>query len=423
MSFRTALSGLNAAQTDLNVTGNNIANANTTGFKESRAEFSSVYASSFQGVGSVTPGSGVKVSNIAQQFTQGNVDFTNNNFDLAINGEGFFALDDNGSKIYSREGAFKVDREGYVVNNQSNRLQIFPATITGTTTTFNTGSLSDLRLNTSDAAPKATTSSTVNLNLNSSEAAIAATTINPGDATSFHHSTSMVVYDSLGNTHTATMYFQKTDDLASTWDMAVYIDGNIVPDTTAAAAIPPDSKIELGFNGSGVLTTPAGPPLGEITYDSIDLGNGSDLLSFKMDVASTTQFGSPFGVNNLIQDGYTSGRLNGVSVSAEGVVFASFTNGQSQALGQVAMAKFPNAQGLSKLGDTSWAESFGSGTATFGAAGSSDFGAIQSGALEASNVDVAEQLVNMIVAQRNFQANAKTISTEDTITQAIINIR
>ena len=413
MSFRTALSGLNAAQTDLNVTGNNIANANTNGFKESRAEFASVYASSFQGVGSVTPGSGAKVSNIAQQFTQGNVDFTNNNFDLAINGEGFFALDDNGSKLYSRAGAFKVDREGYVVNNQSNRLQVFPATITGTTTTFNTGSLTDLRLNTSDAAPLATGSATVNLNLNSSETEILATTIDPADAGTYHHSTSMVIYDSLGNTHTATMYFQKTDDATNAWDMAVHLDGDAAPLSTTS----------LTFDGAGVMTAPTVPSLGEVSFTGIPLTNGAADLDFTFDLSSTTQFGSPFGVNNLIQDGYASGRLNGVSVSAEGVVFASFTNGQSQALGQVAMAKFPNSQGLSKLGDTNWAESFGSGTATYGAAGSSDFGAIQSGALEASNVDVAEQLVNMIVAQRNFQANAKTISTEDTITQAIINIR
>ncbi len=410
MSFRTALSGLNAAQVDLDVTGNNIANSNTNGFKESRAEFADVYATTFQGIGSITPGSGVRVSEIAQQFTQGNVDFTSNNLDLAVNGEGFFTLSDNGAQAYTRAGAFKVNREGFVVNHQDQRLQVFPATITGPTTTFNTGSLVDLQLNTSDAAPQATTTATVNVNVDSSGTAIVATTIDPLDPTTFHHSTSMVVYDSLGNTHTASMYFQKT--ASNSWDMALHLDGG-------AAAISTDT---LTFSSGGILTAPAG---GTITYNipAVTLGTGAAALSFTSDLSTATQFGSPFGVNNLVQNGFASGRLNGINISGEGIVFASFTNGQSQALGQVALAKFSNSQGLSKLGDTNWAESFDSGIASFGAAGSSNFGAIQSGALESSNVDVAEQLVNLIVAQRNFQANAKTITTEDTITQAIINIR
>ncbi len=409
MSFRTALSGLNSAQTELDVTGNNIANANTNGFKQSRAEFADVYASSFQGVGATTPGSGSEVSNVAQQFTQGNVDFTNNNLDLAINGEGFFTLSDNGSQVYTRAGAFKVDREGYVVNNQSQRLQVFPATVTATSTTFNTGTLADLQLNTADAAPRSTSSATVNVNVDATQTALAATTIDPTDPATFHHSTSMVVYDSLGNTHTASMYFQKTAN--NSWDMALHLNGG-------ATAISTDT---LTFSSSGILTAPTGG----VTYNipAATLGTGAAALSFTSDISTATQFGSPFGVNNLIQNGFASGRLNGVNISEEGVVFASFTNGQSQALGQVALAKFPNNQGLSKLGGTNWAESFASGTASLGSAGSSDFGALQSGALEGSNVDVAEQLVNLIVAQRNFQANAKTITTEDTITQAIINIR
>lgn len=410
MAFRTALSGLNAAQVDLDVTGNNIANANTNGFKESRAEFADVYASTFQGIGSITPGSGVRVADIAQQFTQGNVDFTDNNLDLAINGEGFFTLSDNGAQLYSRAGAFKVNREGYVVNHLGQRLQVFPATVTGTTTTFNTGSLTDLQLNTSDASPQATGTATVNVNLNSSEVAIPATPIDPTDASTYNHSTSMVVYDSLGNTHTISYYFQKT--ASNNWSMATHLNGSATPISTEP----------LEFDSSGALITPA---TGVINYSisAAALGTGAAALSFDADFSTTTQFGSPFGVNNLVQDGFSSGRLNGINISSEGIVFANFTNGQSQALGQVAMAKFPNSQGLSKLGDTNWAESFDSGIPSFGAAGSSSFGAVQSGALEASNVDVAEQLVNLIVAQRNFQANAKTITTEDTITQAIINIR
>ncbi|MGR9073390.1 MAG: flagellar hook protein FlgE [Gammaproteobacteria bacterium] len=409
MTFSTALSGLNAAKTDLDVTGNNIANSATNGFKESRAEFADVYAASFLNVGSVSPGDGVRVADIAQQFTQGNVEFTNNNLDLALNGDGFFVLSDNGALAYTRAGAYKVDREGFVVNSDGLRLQAFPATITGTTTSFNTGALSDIQINTSDAPPQATTTATINVNLDASESAIAAT-IDPTDTTTYNHATSMIIYDSLGVSHTATMYFQKTAD--NLWDVALYIDG----DTTT-----PISTDSLTFDSSGNLTAPAGGIV-SYTIPTATLGTGAADINMDFNYSTTTQFGSVFGVNNLIQDGFTSGRLNGITVSDTGVVFATFTNGQSIALGQVALAKFPNDQGLAKLGNTNWAESFESGGAIFGAAGTSNFGAIQSGALEASNVDLTEQLVNLIIAQRNFQANAETITTEDEITQTILNI-
>ncbi len=407
MPFRIALSGLNAASTDLQVTGNNIANAATNGFKESRAEFSNLFASAVQDTGS-SPGQGVKVAKVAQQFSQGSVDFTSNNLDLAISGQGFFVLEStDGSQTYTRAGAYSVDREGYVINNAKDRLQVYQAVSgLGGTTTFNTGALTDLQLPTSPSSPNASTTVSAAVNLNSSQAAPAI----PFDATnpaSYNGATSTTVYDSLGNAHTQTMYFRKDAANLNTWEQYTYIDATAV----GGANI-------LTFDASGALTSP--PAVPAAPYDP---GNGAAPINLTLDLAGTTQYGTSFAVNNLSQDGYTSGRLAGVDIDTDGVVFARYTNGQSAALGKVALAKFNNQQGLREIGNSNWAESFSSGTPQLGEAATSSFGQIQSGALEASNVDIAAQLVNLITAQRSFQANAEVISTADSITQSVINIR
>ncbi len=413
MTFRTALSGLNAASIDLSTTGNNIANSSTNGFKESRAEFADVYATTFQGIGAVTPGSGVRVTQIAQQFNQGNVDFTSNNLDLAINGEGFYVLDDNGATEYTRAGAFSVDRDGFAVNQSGQRLQIFPATTNAGVTTFNTGVLQDIQLSTTVSAPNATSSAFANVNLDA-RSTQPATAFNPNDPASFNHSTSLSLFDSLGNQHTGTFYYAATAT-PNQWDSFLYIDGTNA--TVGGAASTP-----LIFGPNGTLTSASGNANGQFTYDNFTIP-GANPLTVNIDYSQTTQFGNNFGVSDLRQDGFTTGRLNGIDISDEGVVFSRFTNGQSQALGQVALAKFANSQGLAKLGNTNWGESFESGGVVLGAPRSSNFGGIQSGALEASTVDISEQLVNLIIAQRNFQANAQVITTQDTITQTIINIR
>lgn len=408
MPFRIALSGLNAASADLKVTGNNIANAGTTGFKQSRAEFADVYAVAFQGLGDTAIGGGVRLARVAQQFTQGNIDFTQNALDLAINGEGFFVLSDAGARLYSRAGAFSVDREGYVVNGMGHRLQVFPANPGGG---FNTGALSDLRLDTSEGPPNATTSVSASLNLDASQTPLggSATDIDITDPATYSYTTSLTVYDSLGQAHTATVYFRKVAD--NEWASALAIDGTRVGDGSS----------NLVFTSSGAIDTAATTL--PITYGTYTPGNGAADMSIGFDYGQTTQYGTSYAVNGLSQDGYTTGRLSGIDIDSTGVVFARYTNGQSLELGKVALARFPNPQGLEQRGDTVWAETYTSGDVLLGEAGTGTFGAIQSGALEASNVDIAEQLVNLITAQRNFQANAQVITTADTVTQTIINIR
>jgi flagellar hook protein FlgE len=405
MPFAIALSGLNAASADLGVTANNVANVNTTGFKMSRAQFSEVFAVGTQSVSSSAAGSGVRLSEIAQQFTQGNIDFTDNALDLAIGGEGFFVISDGGARSYTRAGAFGVDNQGFVTNAQGARLQAYPYAGSGL---FNTGTPVDLQLEVGANPPAATTRASFGINLPADAPAPANPVFDPTDPSSFNHTTSVTVYDSLGSAHTATVYFIK-DAVPNTWNTEIQIDGN-----TVAGAAP------VVFNPDGSLNSPAGGLMPLAAYTP---ATGAADIVMGLDFGSATQFGDAFGVNSLSQDGFTTGRLTGVSVDSEGIVFARFTNGQSTSLGKLALANFVNPQGLQQLGDTTWGESFQSGDALLGEAGTASFGNIQSGALEASNVDLTAQLVNMITAQRNFQANAQAISTADTITQTVINIR
>lgn len=408
MPFRIALSGLNAAQTDLAVTANNIANASTAGFKGSRVEFADVYAVSFEGVGSTATGNGVAVTGVSQNFSQGNVDFTERNLDLAVSGQGFYVLSDSTGQSFSRAGAFHIDRDGLIVNQGGQKLQVFPA-IAGGTGGFNTGVLSDIQLLTSDGPPQATSDIDVTLNLSASDTVPITVPFNPNDPTSFNNSTSTVIYDSLGTAHTSTLYYVKSAVL-NQWDAYNYVDGNEV---TSGGVSP----ISLSFNSDGTL---AGP--NSIAYDAVPSGTGALPIQVDVNYPNSTQFGSPFAVNGLSQNGFTTGRLSGIDIDNEGVVFARFTNGQSNPLGKVALANFANVGGLSQKGDTAWNQTFSSGDLVLGEANTASFGVIQSGALEASNIDIAESLVNLITAQRNFQANAQVISAADTVTQTIINI-
>jgi flagellar hook protein FlgE len=410
MPFRLALSGLNAAQSDLTVTANNIANVATTGFKGSRAEFADLFASTQQGVSATAIGNGVKVSNVSQQFSQGNIDFTDNSLDLAMSGNGFFVINDNGAMSYTRAGAFQVDNDGYVVNSKGQRLQVYPRLSNGG---FNTGGLSDLSLNTGVSAPQATSNIDVLLNLPGNAQPPAVATFDPADTSSFNHATSLTIYDSLGAAHTASMYYVKTAN-PNEWQTHLYVDGSEVQGPGGVTAQ------TLNYNDTGELVSPAG---GELSWGPYQPATGSAPINMTFDYRDTSQYGQNFTVNAVTQDGFTTGRLIGIDIDQSGVVQARFTNGRSNALGQIAVANFANPQGLQQLGDTQWAETFASGQAIRGEAGNSGFGIIQAGALEASNVDITSQLVNMITAQRDFQANAQMISTADAITQTIINIR
>ncbi len=404
MAFQTALSGLNAANSNLSVTGNNIANSSTTGFKSSTAQFGDVYAVSFGGVSNTATGSGVRLEDVKQNFTQGNVDFTNNNLDLAISGDGFFVLNNNGQFVYSRAGSFNVDRDGYVVNPLGQRLQMY--TVDPTTGAVSNFTPQDLQLNLGSNPANATTAASINLNLDAT-ATVPTAAFNPAVPASYNFSTTTTVYDSLGVTHQGSLYFVKT--AANAWTSYLYLDGNATGSTNVT------------FNPDGSLAGPVGAT--NMTGAGWNPGNGSAVMNVTVDFTGTTQYGATSAVNALTQDGYTTGRLAGVSVDNAGIVYARYTNGQSQSLGAVAMGRFNNPNGLQQVGDTNWAQTFESGDLLAGQAGSGTFGQIQSGALEASNVDVAKQLVNMIIAQRDFQANAKMITTEDQVTQTIINIR
>lgn len=403
MAFRIAVSGLRSASSDLDVTGNNIANAGTTGFKASRAEFADIYAVSSLGTTSDAIGQGVQMSAVSQQFTQGNIAFTDNSLDLAINGQGFFVLEDNGTRTYTRAGAFGVDSEGYVVNSTGQNLMGYQA-VDGEVT----GAIDKLQVDTSNLAPSATTRIDTSLNLDAGADAPVTVPFDATDPTSYNNSTSLTIYDSLGEQHLANMYFVSTG--ANTWDVHLQIDDQDPAAPTSAS---------IAFDNSGALLPPVNLSFGAFAAT----GTGSDPITLDVDLTGTTQYGADYGVYALSQDGYTTGQLAGLEVDEHGVVYARFTNGQSDPLGQVLMANFSNPQGLQPMGDTIWAETNSSGAPLEGAAGSATLGLIQAGALEESNVELAEQLVNMIIAQRSFQANAQVIRTEDDVTQTIINIR
>jgi flagellar hook protein FlgE len=408
MSFQVALTGLSAASTDLSVTANNIANSNTTGFKESRTSFADVYAVSSQGISATTPGSGVRVASVQQQFSQGSVNYTNNNLDLAISGDGFFIVSQEGSLEYTRAGSFAVDRDGYVVAPSDNaRLQVYPP-ISGTNS-FNTGGVADLRLDSGAGAPQPSSVIELGANFKADATAPTVATFDPTDPESYNNAVSTTVYDSLGTARPATLYVVKDGTTANTWASYLYVDG------TAVGTAQP-----VTFNPDGSLATPAG---GSVAYGAFTPTNGADPLNLTLDFTGTTQYGSSFSTNRLTQDGFASGELSGINIDANGVVQARYSNGRSIPLGKVALADFPNPQGLQKQGDTRWTETFASGSPLRGEAGSSSLGLIQSGALEASNVDLTAELVQMIVSQRSFQANAQMISTMDEITQTVINIR
>jgi len=418
MPFRAALSGINASGEELRVIGNNVANASTTGFKKSRAEFSDVYGAT-DGAASTAIGAGVRLAGVTQQFGQGNIGFTNSKLDLAINGRGFFVLDEGGTREYSRAGNFQVDREGFITNKNGSKLVVNGADDNGTIT----GAVGPLQLDRSNITPQSTTRVDVGLNLDSTEAVPPTFPFSPDIPSSFNSSTSLTVYDSLGGSHLATMYYVKGAE-PGTWDMYTLVDGKDVK----GAAAPPYAPETIAFDGAGQLASINGTavPPGTIDYPEFDSGTGAEPITLSMNLLSNspiTQFGTRFNVNELSQNGFTSGRLSGIDIDDTGVVRARYTNGQTRTLGQVALADFSNPQGLRPLGDSAWAESFDSGVPLVGTPGSGSLGALQAGALEGSNVDLTAELVNMITAQRNFQANAQVITTADTITQTVINIR
>ena len=559
MSFQQGLSGLNTAAKQLDVIGNNVANASTVGFKQSQAQFADLYAASLAGGGGLQVGTGVKLAAVAQQFSQGNVTNTNNSMDTAISGAGFFQMiDQSGALLYSRNGQFQVNKDGYIVNNQGHQVQGYQAaaglvtavqgpiridpaplaprqtsnmasidgvpigvganldsraafplgitqgTVTGTavpgltiatgtndtftgtvdgtafsvtipgaagplpagltyTTTAALASAVQAAVNADAALVTAGKSVTVSVDASGflvfasnsggptsavTVAGNAVTTAAPDNLfgaiapvpvdgagvfalnspDSYNNSTSLTVYDSKGTQHIASLYFQKASPNA--WNVYLAIDSASIPATAAPMAtlnfstagalvsatpyvsVPPAATDSTqGSTGTSIIADPTYTPL------------GANAMPLAFDFSQTTQYGGAFGVNSLAQDGYTSGELSGFSTSTDGTIVGRYTNGQTQALGQIGLVNFTNPQGLQPVGNNEWVETPESGMIPLNRPGSSGLGLLQSSAVEDSNVDLTAELVNMITAQRVYQANAQTIKTQDAVLQTLVNLR
>jgi flagellar hook protein FlgE len=510
MSFQQGLSGLNGAAKSLDVIGNNIANASTVGFKTSQAQFADVYANSLNGAAGNQAGIGVKVSQIAQQFSQGTIEASNNPLDIAINGQGFFRTTVNGATQYSRNGQFSLNKDGFISNAQGALLTGYMA---GPTGNILAGSPVPLQINTANLQPRTTTRVDTELNLDSASLTPATTPFNADDSTSYNKQSAIDVYDSLGTPHVMTQYFVKS--APGVWDIYVGMDGTEItnlevasashdPSPAAAtsvaraawvdamAADPRDpaqvnlaaqnyataagDAVEQAAAAAGATAaqvaaintaaTTAGntvgitpeqidaaitdavnvPPAiaGQLKFDtngtlsaalmnpqtlplSVDLPvfpstGAAETLTLDLAYAGTTQYGSTTR-EKLSQDGYSSGMLQRFAAGADGVIMGQYSNGRSQALGQIVLTNFANPQGLTPLGNNAWAESSTSGVPLTGTPDAGGRGVLQSSAVETSNVDLTAELVNMITAQRVYQANAQTIKTQDSILQTLVNLR
>ena len=448
MSFNNALSGINAAQKDLNVTANNIANVNTTGFKESRAEFADVYANSIFVNAKTQVGNGVATGAVAQQFHQGALQFTNNALDLAIQGNGFFVTSDgltNLDRSYTRSGAFKLNESSYMVSNSGGYLQGYEINSDGTPKAVSINATKPIQIPDKAGEPVQTTTVEAGFNLPSSTKTLMdvnASKFDPKDSSTYASSTSVVVYDSLGEPHTITQYFVKEADPANltqpasptAWRMYMYegdkpidvVGGAATTMATGLSQAPLSARVT--FDASGKMQTPTTPaviktePLG--TPGAGIINNGADgTKEIELKLGTVTQYASPFEVNKLTQDGSTVGRLTKVEITADGIVSATYSNATTVKVAMVAMAKFANSQGLTQVGDTSWRQSLLSGDALPGTPNSGTFGSIKSSALEQSNVDLTTELVDLITAQRNFQANSRSLEVNSSLQQNILQIR
>ncbi|BCX70048.1 MULTISPECIES: flagellar hook protein FlgE [Pseudomonas] len=437
MSFNIGLSGLYASNKQLDVTGNNIANVATTGFKSSRAEFEDVYSATKLGSGSKTTGNGVRLANVSQQFTQGDINNTGNVLDMGINGSGFFVLNSNGSLSYTRAGTFKVDKDGYVTNTDgSARLQGYGVDANGK---ILNGVLTDLRIDTSNLAPKTTTSvsSTINLNSTAPDIDQVANPFDPSKQASFTKQFSTPIYDTQGNQHTMDQFMVKTG--ANTWKTYTLIDGRNPDGSDPTLAASPPVPSDMVFDTSGKLvsvTTPALPvPIvspdlkvsgwipGTVT-NGVWAPNGAaaDPAGVTISMSNTTQFNADTARSIPVQNGYATGQITNLTIDTSGVMLANFSNSQTKAIGQISLASFTNEQGLQPVGGTSWKETYSSGIPGYDAPNTGTLGQIQSNSLEESNVNLTSELVDLIKAQSNYQANAKTISTQSTIMQTIIQM-
>jgi flagellar hook protein FlgE len=417
MSFQQAISGLNATSRNLDVIGNNIANAGTVGSKTSRVEFADMYSSAIGG-GSKQAGVGVAVASVSQQFSQGSITSTSNPLDVAITGNGFFQVKTSDSTVlYSRDGEFKLDRSGYIVNNQGHKLMGYAADAAGV---VQSGQARELQLSTNAIEPKPTSKVTINANLDSrslNSQPAAGPGIDFNDANTYNSATSVNAVDANGKDVVVTMYFQKT--AAETWD--IYATANGAP----VGGTPPVPITTMTFPGTGAAPiSPAAPLTVNIPAGTVVNGVGTlPINGLLVDLTGFTQFAAPFGVTKLDQDGYAAGALSGVVVESSGLIRANYTNGRSRSIGQIELATFSNLNGLQPIGGNEWARTIDAGDPVLGVPGSGNLGSLQTSALEDSNVDLTSELVNMMIAQRTYQANAQTIKTQDQVLQTLVSMR
>ncbi len=408
MSFQQSLSGLNAASKNLEVIGNNVANANTVGFKSARVQFADIYANSLLGSAQNSPGIGVNIQTIAQQFGQGNVTVSGNPLDIAINGNGFFRISTSGTISYTRNGQFQIDKDSYMVTATGGRITGYPADTNGNVIQ---SAPVELRLSTADLAPRSTASAELIANLDSRTTTTIAGAFNPNDATTYHAASGLTVYDSLGNSRVMQIYFRRT--AANTWNVYMSENGTALNSGNAIGT--------LNFTNGGVINTGTTTLPFNVSFTST---NGAVTpQAFTLDFTGTTQFGAQFGVTSITQDGYATGKLAGFSVGSDGVILGRYSNGQTRAQGAIVLSSFANPQGLVPIGNNQWAESSVSGQPVVGAPQGGNLGTLQSGALEESNIDLTRELVDMITAQRIYQANAQTIKTQDQMLQTLVNLR
>lgn len=411
MSFQQGLSGLNSSSQALDVIGNNIANATTVGFKSSNAQFSDVYAASLSGAGASQVGIGTRVSAIMQQFTQGNITATNSPLDISINGGGFFRMSTNNAITFTRNGQFHLNNAGYIVNDKEQRLTGYPVDVNGNVVP---STPVELQLSAAQIPPRATSDPlsgriTAVVNLDSRESPPAVSPFNFANPQTYNFSTGLSVYDTLGVSHTLTTYYVRSA-VAGTWNVHATLDG------ATPTALP-----NMTFNTSGALTS--APTVAIPAAFALTTGAVSPWSPGTLDFTGSTQYGTQSGVDRLTQGGFTAGSLAGITVGNDGVIQGRYSNGQTRDLGQVVLANFTAPTGLVNLGGNQWAESSVSGPPLVGAPGSGSLGILNASTVEESNVDLTAELVDMITQQRNYQANAQTIKTQDQVLQTLVNLR
>jgi flagellar hook protein FlgE len=418
MGYQQGLSGLSGASNDLDVIGNNIANANTIGFKQGQAQFADMYANSVATAVNNQIGIGSQMSEVQQQFGQGTITTTSQALDVAINGNGFFQMSSNGANVYSRNGVFNLAADGTIVNAAGQKLMGYAANANGI---INSATTVPLVVPNTNLPPQVTKNVSFQFNLDSQTALPAASPFNPTDSTTYSATNSIDVNDSLGGTHSVNVYFVK--QATGSWEAYATTGSNNQLVTGTATGKPGDLG-PVAFDASGNMIPVA--PATSITPFSFSIpdaaSNSGGVQTMSMSFTGTTQYGAKTGLVNSGQDGYSSSELAGFSINPDGTLTGTYTNGKTQTLGQIALATFANQNGLQNIGGNNFVQTAASGVAQVSVPGSTNHGSLQGGAVENSNVDLTSSLVDLITAQRNYQANAQTIKTQQTVDQTLLNL-